>query len=216
MTFGGREESEMEATTAKTVRLSGAERREQVLDATKALAVERGFHAVSIDAVAKRAGITRPVVYNHFDDLAGLLKALVEREGQRAVAQLMELVPKETDARAPATMLLGALRAFLEAVAEDPVTWRLVLVPVEGTPEILRERAIQIRAGVTQQLAAVVPLALANSSATPTPDPELTALTLQATSEEAARLLLERPEDFSIDRVMAHAEWMLALLGLEG
>jgi AcrR family transcriptional regulator len=201
--------------STKSPRLSGPERREQILDATKELAGERGFHAVSIDAVARRAGITRPVVYGHFDDLSGLLRALVDREGERAVAQLMRLIPREIDAANPGAVLLSSLRAFLEAVAEDPFTWKLVLVPAEGTPEILRERAIQIRAAVTQQLAAVVPHALADGSGPPSPDPELTALTLQAISEEAARLILENPGDFTIERVMRHAEWLLGLLGLD-
>ena len=73
--------------------MSSGERREQLLDATKALAVESGFHAVSIDAVAKRAGITRPIVYGHFGDLPGLLDALVERESARALGQLAEIMP---------------------------------------------------------------------------------------------------------------------------
>jgi len=206
----------MSATSpTRSPRLTGPQRREQILDSTKELAGERGFHNVSIDAVARRAGITRPVVYGHFSDLAGLLRALVDREGERAVAQLIELIPRELDAANPGAMLLGSLRAFLEAVADDPVTWRLVLVHAEGTPEILRERAIQIRAAVTEQLAAIVPHALADGSGPPSPDPELTALTLQAVSEEAARLLLESPDEFSIDRVMHHAEWMLGLLGLD-
>ena len=204
----------MEASTARSPRLTGPQRREQILDVTKALAGERGFHAVSIDAVARRAGITRPVVYSHFDDLTGLLRAMVEREGARAVEQLMALIPSETDTDDAAAMLTGSLRAFLEAVSDDPVTWRLVLVPAEGTPEVLRERALQIRAAVTQQLAAIVPTALAGGSTESSPDPELTALTLQAVSEEAARLILESPDEFSIDRVMRHAEWMLGLLGL--
>lgn len=205
----------MEASTAKSPRLTGPERREQILDVTKALAGERGFHAVSIDAVARRSGITRPVVYTHFDDLTGLLRAMVEREGARAVKQLMALIPRETDTDDPATMLMTSLRAFLEAVSDDPVTWRLVLVPAEGTPEVLRERAVQIRAAVTEQLAAIVPTALAGGSTEPSPDPELTALTLQAVAEEAARLILESPDEFSIERVMRHTEWMLGLLGLQ-
>ena len=78
---------------------------------------------------------------------------------------------------------------------DDPVTWRLVLVPAEGTPEILRERAIQIRAAVTEQLAAVVAARRWPAASTePSPDPELTALTLQAVAEDAARLLLDDPE----------------------
>src|SRR4028118_673373 len=106
----------MAVATNKTIRLTGPARREQILDAAKGLAGERGFHAVSIDAVARRAGITRPVVYGHFDDLTGLLRALVDREGERALTQLMGLVPKEADAAHPGAMLLGSLRAFLEAV----------------------------------------------------------------------------------------------------
>ena len=135
------------------------------------------------------------------------------REGARAVQQLMALIPHEADTDNPAAMLMTSLRAFLGAVSDDPVTWRLVLVPAEGTPEVLRERAIQIRAAVTQQLAVIVPTALASGSTEPSPDPELTALTLQAVAEEAARLLLERPDEYSIDRVMTHTEWMLGLLG---
>ena len=74
--------------TSFAMRMTGEQRREQLLDATKAIAVEDGFHAVSIEAVARRAGITRPIVYGHFDDLGGLLEALVERETVRALTQL--------------------------------------------------------------------------------------------------------------------------------
>ena len=71
-----------------TSRLSARERREQLLDATKAIVARDGFHAVSIEAVAREAGITRPIVYGHFHDLPGLLEALVEREGARALRRL--------------------------------------------------------------------------------------------------------------------------------
>ena len=66
-------------------RLSGPQRREQLLDATKAIVDADGFHAVSIEAVARAAGITRPIVYHHFaGGLDDLLVALVERETARA------------------------------------------------------------------------------------------------------------------------------------
>src|SRR3954469_13247474 len=94
------------SVTYSARRMTGEQRREQLLDATKAIAVEDGFHAVSIEAVARRAGITRPVVYGHFDALGGLLKALVERETVRALTQL----PDSFDD------LLGALTAYLDAV----------------------------------------------------------------------------------------------------
>ena len=81
-------------------RMQAGERREQLLDATKTIVAERGFHAVSIEAVAREAGITRPIVYGHFNDLPGLLEALVERETARALGQLEHLPPTSRATRA--------------------------------------------------------------------------------------------------------------------
>jgi AcrR family transcriptional regulator len=204
----------MTPAATKPIRLSGPERREQILDVTKAMVGARGFHGISIDAIARRAEITRPVVYGHFENMAGLLNALVEREGARAVGQLMELLPRADDSKPPADILLGGLRAFLEAVREEPVTWRLVLMPPEGTPEILRERAVEIRRAVTEQLAAVAPQVMTTPSGPP-PDPELAALTMQAIAEDAARLLLDDPDRYSIERLLGHAKWLLGRLALD-
>jgi AcrR family transcriptional regulator len=204
----------MTATVTKSTRLTGPERREQILDVTKAIVGERGFHSVSIDAVARRAGITRPVVYGHFDNMAGLLRALVEREGARAVDQLMQLLPRPDATQPPREILLGGLRAFLEAVRDEPVTWRLVLMPPEGTPDILRERAVAIRRQVTDQLAALAPTVMARSGGDAPPDSELAALTMQAVAEDAARLLLDDPGTYPIERLLVHAAWLLDRLGL--
>jgi AcrR family transcriptional regulator len=202
------------ASVTKPTRLTGPERREQILDVTKALVGERGFHGISIDAVARQAEITRPVVYGHFENMAGLLNALVEREGARAVEQLMELLPRPDSAESPRDLLLGGLRAFLEAVREEPVTWRLVLMPPEGTPAILRERAVAIRRQVTDQLAALAPKVMERAGGERPPDPELAALTMQAVAEDAARLLLDDPDRYPIERLLVHAEWLLDGLGL--
>src|SRR5918999_4590373 len=142
------------ATRAPTApRMSAGERREQLLDATKSIVAERGFHAVSIEAVARRAGITRPVVYGHFKDLPGLLEALVIRESERALAQLDEVLPRDLSAGDPREALLSGLRGYLEAVQADPTTWRLVLMPPEGAPAILREQIERGRDAVVAQLA---------------------------------------------------------------
>src|SRR4051812_19718131 len=109
------------ATHATRKRMSADERREQLLDVTKAIVGEAGFHAVSIEAVARRAGITRPVVYGHFGDLPGLLEAMVGREARRALAQLAEILPTRlAESGSPREDLSAALRGYLEAVAADP------------------------------------------------------------------------------------------------
>jgi AcrR family transcriptional regulator len=180
-------------------RMRAPARREHLLDAAKAAVAEEGFHAVSIEAVARRAGITRPIVYRHFDDLAALLDALVERETARALAQLVAFMPSELGDD-PREGLMSTLRAYLQAVASDPVTWRLVLVPPEGAPALLRERIAAGRAAVVKQLAA---------AAAASPDPELTARALSAAADEAARLLLSDPRRYPPERLLAHARWLL-------
>ena len=197
--------------SATRKRMSAEERREQLLDATKEIVGAGGFHAVSIEAVARRAGITRPVVYGHFGDLPGLLEAMVDREGRRALSQLAEILPSRLAERgSPREDLLAALRGYLEAVAADPVTWRLVLMPPEGAPEVLRDRIADGRNAVVAALADVVRPGFGSSAESP--DPELTARTLSAVSDEAARMLLTDRETYSIDRLLAHADWLLGRL----
>jgi AcrR family transcriptional regulator len=191
-------------------RMSADQRRSQLLDVTKEIALARGFHAVSIEAVARAAGITRPVVYGHFDDLPGLLAALVDRETQRSLAQLETVLDYDLAAGDAADQLLRSLRAYLEAVAGDPATWRLVLMPQEGAPEILHERIARGRAEVVGRLAAAVRPGFGRGGASP--DPELTARMLSAFADELARLLLTDPGAYPVERLLAQARWTLAQL----
>jgi AcrR family transcriptional regulator len=198
-------------TEASRKRMTAEERREQLIDVTKEIVGEQGFHAVSIEAVARRAGITRPVVYGHFDDLPTLLEAMLDREGGRALSQLAEILPKQlTPNASPRQDLIGGLRGYLEAVAADPVTWRLVLMPPEGAPAVLRQRIGAGRDAVVLALAEIVRPGL--GPGTESPDPQLTARTLSAVSDEAARLLLTNPDEYTIDRLVSHADWLLSRL----
>jgi AcrR family transcriptional regulator len=187
-------------------RMQAGERREQLLDATKTIVAERGFHAVSIEAVAREAGITRPIVYGHFNDLPGLLEALVQRETARALSQLHIVGPDEL-ADDPREPLLASLRTYLEAVRDDPATWRLVLMPPEGAPPILHDLIAQGRAAVLEQLTRAVGPRLES------PDPELFAHTLSAISDEGARLLLTDPERYPVERIVSFAGWLMRELG---
>src|SRR5690242_15851159 len=78
-------------------RLLPEQRREQLLDIVLDLIDTEGVGAVSMDAVARRAGVTRPVVYNHFTDANALLRACLDREEQRALAQILEAMPGAGD-----------------------------------------------------------------------------------------------------------------------
>jgi AcrR family transcriptional regulator len=178
-------------------------RREQLLDVAKAIVVEDGFHAVSIEGLAREAGISRPIVYGHFHDLPGVLEALIEREGDRARAQLEAVLPAALAEPDPVERLARALGGYLEAVRADPATWRLVLMPHEGAPRVLHEHISRGRAAVVGQLAA----ALAPVEA---PDPELAASLMSAVADEAARLLLADPARYPAERMVDLARWFLS------
>lgn len=192
--------------------MPAAERREQLLDAAKEIVGERGFHAVSIDAVARRAGITRPVVYAQFDDLESLLHALVDREESGAMAQLAAVIPDSPGEREPDEVVLSGLRAFLEAVQANPAAWRLVLLPPEGAPAMLRDRVEQGRAAALDQIERLVAWGLERREGLAGLDAELFARLLQSVGEDAARLVLTDPERYPPERLARFAATLLTAL----
>ncbi|MFT4049689.1 MAG: TetR/AcrR family transcriptional regulator [Solirubrobacterales bacterium] len=192
----------MAAPQAPRTRLSAPERREQLLDVTTALVLERSFHEVSIDAVAKHAGITRAVVYQHFDDLAALFDAVVERALDRAREQARAAAPDlGGDAH---TAMLASVEAYVGAVIDDPDTWRLVLMQPDGAPETVRKKIADGRNQLLAAMTADVRPVFAASD-----DPELTASALSVLANNYAHLALADPEQYSSARLLRHADWMI-------
>jgi AcrR family transcriptional regulator len=189
--------------------MRAADRREQLLDVTLDLVVERGFHAVTIEAVAQGAGVTRPIVYKQFTDLSGLVKALIDREEDRAISQLARAIPDLPGDRDPDELLVDGLQAYLEAVQEAPKTWRLILLPPEGVPAIFHERTNRTRRNVLRQLERLVEWGIERRGG-PSLDSELFARLLMEMAEDSARLILTQPEKFSIERIVAFAGTLMA------
>lgn len=187
-------------------RMRAPARREQLLDTATQLAVDRGFHAVSAEAVAREAGVTRAVIYQHFRDLRALLEAVVDREASRALAQVSETALTDLSEGDPQQLMLESLDAYLRAVRDHPITWRLVLMPPEGAPESLRQRIEKGRRAVLAQLTKAVRPALQAENAN---DAELTARVLSAISDEYARLVLTDPLRYPPERLLRHARWWL-------
>lgn len=188
--------------------MTASARRDQLLDVTTSLVGERGFHGVSIEQVARGAGITRAVVYQHFGDLQTLLEAVIERESSRALAQVSETTLADLTEGDPTELMLESLRAYLHAVKDHPSTWRLILMPPEGAPQILHKSIARGRATVLARLTDAVRPALARDRGLP--DAELTARLLSAIADEYARLVLTDPVRFPPDRLVRHADWWLS------
>src|SRR5437763_4299873 len=199
----------------RTPRLAPAVRREQLLDAALNVLTEGGFEAVTVEAVARRGGVTRPVVYDMFGDLDALMVALIDREERAALAPLLDIVGvggdpgEEVD---PETFLVGALGAFLRAVKANPRTWRLVLMPPRGTAGELRERIRRSRRMLAERIAELLDWGIARRGGPRGLDHPLAARLILATGEDAARLMLAHPRRFSPERLTALPRALLALL----
>ena len=196
-------------STTRT-RMSAGERREQLLDVTMDVVAEHGLHRVTIDGVARAAGVSRPIVYGHFGDLAGLLDALFEREFRRALTQLAAMLPRNLTEGDPGEVLKASLRGYLDAARSDPVTWRLALMPPEGAPKSLRGRVSEGREAVVAQLAQAI--APGFGPGREPPDPELLARTMSLFADEVVRLLFTDPERYPIERLLAFADWVVERL----
>ena len=193
------------------IRMTAEQRREQLLDVTAELAIEQGFHAISVLSVARRAGISRPIVYEHFGDLTGLLEALIQREGSCALDQVRATRLPDLTSGEPIELMLESLRAYLTAVERHPTTWQLVLLPPEGAPELLRTSIAKGRRAVLTDLIDAVAPSLGHDA--DGPDSELTARLLSAMADEYARLVLADPVRYAPPRLLQHARWFLEAYG---
>ena len=84
-------------------RLTRAERRAQLLDAARALIRDAGTDELTLGRVAERAGVTKPVVYDHFGDRAGILAELFrefEARQRDVLAAVLSEAEPELDVRA--------------------------------------------------------------------------------------------------------------------
>jgi AcrR family transcriptional regulator len=105
------------------VRMSGAERREQLLDVGRGLFAERGYDGTSVEEVAARAAVSKPVVYAHFGGKEGLYSVVVERE----VARLLERFTGALSGDDPRALLEQATLALLTYVEDDADGFRILV-----------------------------------------------------------------------------------------
>jgi AcrR family transcriptional regulator len=90
--------------------MTGKERREQLLDVGRRLFAERGLDGTSIEEIAARAGVSKPVVYEHFGGKEGLYAVVVDREVSRFLAMATELLRGEDNMEKFEAAAVGLLR----------------------------------------------------------------------------------------------------------
>ena len=103
------------ATAAPIGRLSKEGRREQLLDVAADMVVERGIAALTMEGLAERAGVSKALPYQHFDNAGAVLIALYGREIGLLGRRVYEAVDGVAD---PETRVRVAIHAYFDVVAE--------------------------------------------------------------------------------------------------
>lgn len=107
----------------RKVRMTGPERREQLLDIGRTTFAEKGFDATTIEEIAERAGVTKPVVYEHFGAKGRLYEEVVDRE----VRELLDRITQGLEDGHPRARLEGAATAFLGYIEDEPHGFRVLV-----------------------------------------------------------------------------------------
>lgn len=187
------------------------ERREQLLDAALAVIVSDGYDRVSIDAIAKRSGVARSVVYGAFENLDALLTALLDRQQARAFERLLSTVPGTDEPRDPAVFASEAVRRMAGMLHEDPDTWRLILLPPGNMPAVVRDRIEADRERFRLLVEKWLSHALADRSAQGL-DAQVLAHALVACAEHFGRVALTEPDKFDLPRLTGQVRVILGAL----
>lgn len=97
-------------------RLSASARRAQLIDVGRSVFAKRGYEAASLEEIAERAKVSRPVLYEHFGGKEGLHAVVIDREMDYLVRRIAEAIATGT----PRERVEAAALAFLTYVRDQP------------------------------------------------------------------------------------------------
>jgi AcrR family transcriptional regulator len=175
-----------------SIRLPAPERREQLLHVSLEVFARQGFHGTSMNDVADAAGVTKPVLYQHFDSKRSLYLALLEEVGGRLITEVKAATADATDGRRQTQQ---GFRAYFRWVARDHDAFRLLFGSGARRDEEFNEAVRRFTAAAA---AAIAPLIAADI------DPEhqrTVAHGLVGLAEGVSRRLVETGQRFDPDTV---------------
>ena len=135
--------------------MSASERREQLIDVARGLFAEKGFDGTSIEEVASRAKVSKPVVYEHFGGKEGLYAVIVDRE----LSTISSTITAALSSPAPPSAVVErAALALLTYIEDSPDGFRLLSSSTDraaGTDStLLADVAIQVSGILAEQFSA--------------------------------------------------------------
>ncbi len=138
-------------------RISAPERRSRIERSATELFASRGYAATSVEEIARAAGVTKPMLYRHFESKQELCIRLLERHRDELVsAPLARFDPDAPDRRKHLSAMIGA---WLDHARANPAATRLLFTPIGGDPDVgsvqreLHQRQRATQAALLRELA---------------------------------------------------------------
>jgi AcrR family transcriptional regulator len=183
-----------------------AEREAAMLAAAGAVFAANGYHAASMDEIAERAGITKPMIYTYFGSKEGLYVAYIEAAGQELLERMRASAPEDAE---PVQRLRAGALEFLTFVGERREGWQVLYAEAAARGGPLAGEIADLRSRIAAIVAAAVARPAGADRADPAHDPALDAFAhaFVGAGESLANWWLEHPE-VPVETV---AEQMVAL-----
>ena len=139
------------SASSSRIRMSGQERREQLLDVGRKLFAEKGFEVVTVEEIAAKAGVSKPVVYEHFGGKEGLYAVVVDREMNHLLASIGDALTGGS----PRALLEQAGLALFDYIDRYPDGFRILVrdSPVSQTTGTFASLIVDVAAQVEHLLA---------------------------------------------------------------
>jgi AcrR family transcriptional regulator len=134
-------------------RMKAADRRAQLLEVARRVFGTSWFHAVSMEAVAKEAGVTKPILYDHFSSKKDLYLALIDAD----LAVLHDNVRQALDSPiGNRERIRASFEAYFDFVDEEADGFRLLMQETVGAEREFRERVAQVRDQILSEVADLI------------------------------------------------------------
>ncbi len=129
------------------------ERRAQLLDSALEVFVAQGYHAAAMDDIADRAGVSKPVLYQHFPGKLDLYLALLEQAADQIISATRDALAstQDNEQRVEATM-----QVFYDYIARDEGAFRLVFESDLTNEPAVREQVDRVTAICADEITAVI------------------------------------------------------------
>lgn len=181
----------------RAAHLGPERRRPMILDAAFGVFLEKGYEGASMEEIARRAGVSKPVVYSSFAGKDALFGELLRREEERILQAIAAAVPTELGEDDLEPAITEALCAFFEAVVASPESFKVVFLGAGGSDANITRR---VQRGRQRQIDQISALAQGWIAGQGIPDAErqgrVHGYLLVGMAENAARALIQEPGRF--------------------